>query len=335
MSITYKDSGVDIAKADQLVDHLKEINPSIGGFGGCFELSPFTGQMEAPMLVSGTDGVGTKLLIAQQMGIFDTLGIDLVAMSVNDILVCGALPLFFLDYLAVGKLDLEKSKELLAGVVEGCKESNCLLLGGETAELPDIYPPEEFDLAGFAVGIVDKPAAIDGSTICEEDVLIGLPSSGIHSNGYSLVRKIIEIADLDIHKEYTFTGSLLGKELLKPTRLYVKDLKDVIATRQIKGLAHITGGGIEGNLIRVLPEKVEAVVEKGSWDIPELFTFLQDAGKISDEVMYQVFNMGLGMIMVVGKNDASEIKSIMDGNQTPYCEIGSIRKAEQRGVVLK
>ncbi len=327
MNLTYKDSGVDIDTADKLVDYLKKINPSIGGFGGYFELLPHIKNMCEPILVSSTDGVGTKLLIAKKLGKLNTIGIDLVAMCVNDIITCGAKPLFFLDYYATGKLNLSESKEIIKGIVEGCRQSNISLVGGETAELPGLYVTGDFDLAGFAVGIADKRKIIDGKNIKPGDVIIGLKSNGIHSNGYSLVRKIIEFAKLDLNKKY-FSNLTLGEELLKPTKIYVKEVMQLLNNNiNVKGIAHITGGGIAGNLIRILPDNVAAKIEKNKIPLLPIFDFFKEKGNISTKEMFKVFNMGIGLIIIVTKTDLTKIPF-------EYHIIGEIYPSSERKVEL-
>jgi len=310
-SLTYRDAGVDIDAGDNLVERIKplakrtlrpEVMGGIGGFGALFEL---TGKYREPVLVSGTDGVGTKLKLAFQLNRHDTVGQDLVAMSVNDILVQGAEPLFFLDYFACGKLDVDTAADVVKGIATGCELAGCALIGGETAEMPGMYPAGEYDLAGFAVGAVEKSEIIDGSTIVPGDVVLGLASSGAHSNGYSLIRKIIEVAKPDLDAD--LDGRPLRDVVLEPTRIYVKPLLALMKSRAglVKGMAHITGGGITENVPRILGEHLAARIDAGSWRMPALFQWLQAAGKVADQEMYRVFNCGIGMVVIVAEEDAA------------------------------
>jgi len=313
--LTYDDAGVDIEKANKLVGVIKKIaqqtNRSgvigeIGGFGGLFALN--TSIYENPVLVSSTDGVGTKLKIAFSMNRHDTIGIDLVAMCVNDIAVQGAKPLFFLDYLSMGKLKTELASEIIKGIGEGCRQAGCALIGGETAEMPGFYQENEYDLAGFTVGIADNSKILDGSEIRVGDKLIGIASSGLHSNGYSLVRKIcFDILKLDHSTHIPELGKTIGEELLTPTRIYSETIHNIIKDLPVHGIAHITGGGIADNILRIIPKACDIVMRKGSWDIPPVFHFLQDSGKISDAEMMRTFNNGIGLIVVVPEQAASEI----------------------------
>ena len=309
-SLTYRDAGVDIDAGDALVDRIKpfakrtmrpEVMGGIGGFGALFEISK---KFKEPVLVSGTDGVGTKLKLAFQLNKHDTVGQDLVAMSVNDILVQGAEPLFFLDYFACGKLNVDTAATVVEGIARGCELSGCALIGGETAEMPSMYPDGEYDLAGFAVGAVEKSQIIDGSTIRPGDVVLGLASSGAHSNGYSLIRKIIEVSKPDL--EADFHGRKLKDVIMEPTRLYVKSLLALMETRSglVKGMAHITGGGLLENVPRVLADNLTAVLKKDAWEMPHLFQWLQQAGNVDAQEMYRVFNCGIGMVVIVAKEDA-------------------------------
>jgi phosphoribosylformylglycinamidine cyclo-ligase len=283
--VTYKEAGVDIKKAEKLVRSIKKLAPEIGGFSGLFPIE--LAKYKKPFLVASTDGVGTKLKIAQLVGKHDTVGIDLVAMGVNDVITCGAKPLFFLDYFATGKLELGVAQEVIKGIYKGCLESGCRLLGGETAEMPGFYKPGEYDLAGFCVGIVEEKEVIDGREIEPGDIIFGLPSSGLHSNGFSLVRKIFSEREL----------RSLSKELLKPTKIYVKDMLSVRSI--VRGIAHITGGGFTDNIPRILPQRCQALIYKGSWKVPEIFELIQKKGKIEEEEMFHTFNMGIGMILIV------------------------------------
>ena len=308
--LTYRDAGVDIDAGDALVERIKplakrtlrpEVLGGIGGFGALFELSR---KYREPVLVSGTDGVGTKLKLAFELNQHDTVGQDLVAMSVNDILVQGAEPLFFLDYFACGKLDVETAASVVSGIARGCELAGCALIGGETAEMPGMYPAGEYDLAGFAVGAVEKANIIDGSTIQPGDVVLGLASSGAHSNGYSLIRKIVERVRPDWNAD--FHGQPLRNALLAPTRIYVKPLLALIQSHPgvIKGMAHITGGGLVENIPRILKPDCVVHLEGGSWPRPSLFQWLQDAGNVSDAEMLRVFNCGVGMVVIVSSEQA-------------------------------
>jgi phosphoribosylformylglycinamidine cyclo-ligase len=314
-SLTYADAGVDIDKANSLVDSIKKIAKktnrpgvmgSIGGFGGLF--SPNLSNMEKPILVSSTDGVGTKLKIASLMDIHNTIGIDLVGMCVNDIAVQGAEPLFFLDYISMGMLDNEKAKAIIEGVAEGCRQARCALIGGETAEMPGMYSEGEYDIAGFSVGIVDDSKIVDGSEIRVGHKLIGLASTGLHSNGFSLVRKIC--FDVLKHKVDDYIedfGKTIGEELLTPTKIYSDIIQGIIKNITVHGFAHITGGGIDDNIVRVLPDACKAVLKTGSWDIPPIFNYLQKAGNIAEREMMRTFNNGIGLIAVVPEDKAQEL----------------------------
>lgn len=337
--ITYADAGVDIAKADRFVDQIKEMAKStftsrviggIGGFGGLYSLN--LQNISNPVLVSSTDGVGTKLKIAFMTKIHDTVGIDLVAMCVNDIAVLGAKPLFFLDYLAMGALDPKIAADLVQGIVTGCREAQCVLLGGETAEMPDFYRPNEYDLAGFAVGIVDNRRVIDGSDIGVGDRVVGIASSGLHANGFSLVRKIcFEVLQLGITDMVPPLEKPLGEALLTPTRIYVKTLQNLIKDSPIHGLAHITGGGVVGNVPRILPEPCGVLLYKDSWKVPPVFSFLQEAGGISDEEMLKTFNNGIGMVAVVPEEAVQDVLERLNGLQEKGCVIGEIIKRPEDG----
>jgi len=333
VSLSYRDAGVDIDAGDALVEAIKPfakrtmregVLGGIGGFGGLFEISK---KFKEPVLVSGTDGVGTKLKLAFELNRHDTVGIDLVAMSVNDILVQGAEPLFFLDYFACGKLDVATATAVVKGIALGCEQSGCALLGGETAEMPGMYPDGEYDLAGFAVGAVEKSQIIDGSKIVPGDVVLGLASSGIHSNGYSLVRKIIEVAKPDL--EADFHGRKLSDVLMAPTRLYVKPLLALMASMEVKGLVHITGGGLVENIPRVLQENLTAVLDGKSWTMPPLFQWLQQHGGVADHEMHRVFNCGIGMTVIVSKENAdAAMAQLQAAGETVY-RIGEIRAREE------
>ena len=329
---TYKDAGVDIDAGNRFVEMIKplvkstmrpEVMADIGGFGGLFSLN--TDKYKNPTLVSGTDGVGTKLKLAFMLDKHDTVGIDLVAMCVNDIIVQGAEPLFFLDYFATGKLAPEKAAEVVKGIAVGCNLAGCALIGGETAEMPGMYPKGEYDLAGFTVGVVDRDDLIDGSTIHEGDVLIGLASSGLHSNGYSLARKIIiEQLNLPLDQPAQGMDIALGEALLTPTKIYVKSILNLIRDFKLKGMAHITGGGLLENIPRVLPKHCKAILNKGSWQIPALFDLLREGGNIDELEMYRTFNNGIGMVLVVTKNDVDDILSRLRGLGETATVIGKI-----------
>ncbi|MBX9902463.1 MAG: phosphoribosylformylglycinamidine cyclo-ligase, partial [Burkholderiaceae bacterium] len=329
VSLSYADAGVDMVAGDALVDAIKPfakrtmregVMAGIGGFGAMFEVSK---KYKEPVLVSGTDGVGTKLKLAFHLNRHDTVGIDLVAMSVNDILVQGAEPLFFLDYFACGKLDVATATDVIKGIALGCEQAGCALIGGETAEMPSMYPEGEYDLAGFAVGAVEKSKIIDGSKIVPGDVILGLASSGIHSNGFSLVRKIIDVANPDLNAD--FHGRSLADALIAPTRIYVKPLLALMERFDIKGMAHITGGGLVENVPRVLGDHLTAVLQRDTWDMPPLFTWLQQHGGVADAEMHRVFNCGIGMVVIVAPEIAQEaIQQLTAAGETVY-QIGSIR----------
>lgn len=295
--VTYKESGVNIAAGDELVERLRKICPEIGGFSGLYPLGD-------NYLVAGTDGVGTKLKLAFEMDCHDTVGIDLVAMSVNDILTVGAKPLFFLDYFATSKLNVEKAEKVLKGIVAGCKESSCILLGGETAEMPGFYKDEEYDLAGFAVGIVSKKELIDGKTIQVGDLLIGIPSNGLHSNGFSLVREILNRNEISLESPFDHSERSIGEILLAPTCIYASQIFKIYEHWKIKGMAHITGGGIIDNVPRMFSPGLGALIDKKRWKVPSIFRWLQARGDVSEEEMYRTFNMGLGMIICLSPRDA-------------------------------
>ena len=315
--LSYKDAGVDIDAGDALVERIKPLArrtlrdgvlAGIGGFGALFEVPR---RYREPVLVAGTDGVGTKLRVAFALDGHDTVGIDLVAMSVNDILVQGAEPLFFLDYFACGKLDVDTAARVVGGIATGCEQAGCALIGGETAEMPDMYPPGEYDLAGFAVGVVEKSRVIDGRSIAPGDVVLGLASSGAHSNGYSLIRRVVERVHgrLDapaMHDD--FDGRSLAQAVLAPTRIYVRPMLALIAAGRVKGIAHITGGGLVENVPRILPDRCQAVLHRESWPQPPLFGWLQRHGGIDAAEMHRVFNCGVGMVVVV---EAAEVDTAL------------------------
>ncbi|MBA0715143.1 hypothetical protein Golax_014065 [Gossypium laxum] len=318
--LTYKDAGVDIDAGSELVRRIAKMAPGIGGFGGLYPLGD-------SFLVAGTDGVGTKLKLAFETGIHETIGIDLVAMSVNDIVTSGAKPLFFLDYFATSHLDVDLAEKVIKGIVDGCQQSDCALLGGETAEMPDFYAKGEYDLSGFAVGIVKKDSVIDGKNIVAGDVLIGLPSSGVHSNGFSLVRRVLAHSGLSLKDQLPGAAVTLGEALMAPTVIYVKQVLDIIGKGGVKGIAHITGGGFTDNIPRVFPEGLGAVIYKDSWNVPAVFKWIQQAGKIEDAEMSRTFNMGIGMVLVVSKEASQRILEDANGAYTAY-RIGEVVNGE-------
>ncbi len=342
--ITYKDAGVDIDTGNELANKYTKLMESTfgsgvvrndGGFGGLFSLKGLTGQcdffsrfMDEPILVAGADGVGTKLKLAFMLNKHDTVGIDLVAMSVNDVLVQGAQPLFFLDYIGTGKCKKETMLGIVTGVAEGCRQSGCALLGGETAEMPGFYPEGEYDLAGFAVGIVEKSVLLDGSKVSSGDVILGLASSGLHSNGFSLARKaLFEVGGFNIDSKIDGLNISLGEALLEPTRIYVKPVMkalDLGETAPIHGLVHITGGGITENTPRILPANCNAEIKLDSWEKPAIFDVIQKAGNIADDEMYRVFNMGIGMLVICPEESAQTIKAALKENGEEAVEIGKV-----------
>lgn len=339
---TYKDAGVNIEEGYKAVNLIKglaretfdsNVITDIGSFGSMYLLN--IGSSEY-ILVSGTDGVGTKLKIAFYLDKHDTVGIDCVAMCVNDILCHGAKPLFFLDYVACGKLNSSKVASIVKGIAEGCKMAGCSLVGGETAEMPGFYKEDEYDLAGFAVGIVEKRKAVYGKDVNTGDVLIGLASSGVHSNGYSLVRKVFGIDENPkvLEKTYEELEMSLGEELLKPTRIYVKPVLKVLEKVNVKGIAHITGGGFFENIPRAFPKGYSAVIEKGSWKVPAIFRLIQEHGKVEEREMFSTFNMGIGMVLIVSKEDVDLTLEILEQEKVNAWVIGTIQKGED-GVVLK
>ncbi|KJH68511.1 phosphoribosylformylglycinamidine cyclo-ligase [Chromobacterium violaceum] len=332
-SLSYRDAGVDIDAGDALVENIKpfakrtmrpEVLGGIGGFGALVEISK---KYKEPVLVSGTDGVGTKLKLAFDWNRHDTVGIDLVAMSVNDILVQGAEPLFFLDYFACGKLDVAQATEVIKGIAAGCEQAGCALTGGETAEMPGMYPAGEYDLAGFAVGVVEKSKVISGRDIIPGDVVLGLASNGVHSNGYSLVRKIIDRAQPEL--DAPFDGDkTLRDAVIAPTRIYVKPLLKLMETLPVKGMAHITGGGITENTPRVLPDNTVAQIDAASWQLPKLFQWLQREGNVDIQEMYRTFNCGIGMVVVVAPEHAEQALALLrEAGETVY-RIGQVRERQ-------
>jgi phosphoribosylformylglycinamidine cyclo-ligase len=335
---TYRAAGVDIDAGEELVERIKprvkrslrrEVLGGIGGFGALVEI-PLE-RYKRPVLVSGTDGVGTKLRLAIDTGRHDTVGIDLVAMCVNDVVVQGAEPLFFLDYYATGALDVNVAERVIAGIVEGCVQAGCALVGGETAEMPGMYHGKDYDLAGFSVGVVEKDRIIDGSRTAPGDVVLGLPSSGPHSNGFSLIRKILEISGAQVAAPVQ--GTPLIDRLMAPTRIYVKPLLELMAEIEVHGVAHITGGGLVDNVPRVLPDGLEAVLERRAWSRDPVFEWLQREGRVADGEMYRVFNCGIGMTLQVGRADADRAMSILNQAGQPALVIGEVR-AGTRGLVI-
>ena len=338
----YKNAGVDIEAGYKSVELMKkhvaatmrpEVLTGIGGFSGAFSMEAFK-NMEKPTLVSGTDGVGTKLKLAFLMDKHDTVGIDCVAMCVNDIACAGGEPLFFLDYIACGKNVPERIATIVSGVAEGCLQAGAALIGGETAEMPGFYPVDEYDLAGFAVGIVDEKNLITGAGIKPGDVLVGMASSGVHSNGFSLVRKVFTMKEKYMNTHFESLGRTLGEALIEPTKIYVKALRTVKeAGVNIKGCSHITGGGFYENIPRMLPEGVRAVVEKDSYEVPAIFKLLQEKGGLEEKMMYNTYNMGLGMVLALDGNQAGQaMEAIRAAGETPYI-VGHV-EAGERGVVL-
>lgn len=328
--LSYRDAGVNIDAGNLLVDRIKpfaqrtwrpEILAGIGGFGALFEVPQ---KYRNPVLVSGTDGVGTKLKVAFQFNQHDSIGIDLVAMSVNDILVQGAEPLFFLDYFACGSLNVDTATRVVQGIAAGCEQAGCALIGGETAEMPGMYPENEYDLAGFAVGIVEKSSIINGSTISENDIILGIASNGAHSNGFSLIRKIIEKHPVDLNTK--LGNSTLLKAIMAPTRIYVKPVLELIRQLPVKGLAHITGGGLLENIPRILPTGMMAYVQKNAWQIPLLFDWLQRQGNVAEEEMFRVFNCGIGMALVVAPEHADEAMAVLQACGETVWRIGHIKQ---------
>ena len=334
--LSYRDAGVDIDAGDRLVENIKPfakrtlrkgVLAGIGGFGALFEIA--RKRYREPVLVAGTDGVGTKLKLAFELNRHATIGIDLVAMSVNDILTHGAEPLFFLDYYACGRLDVATATKVIKGIAEGCRQAGCALIGGETAEMPGMYPAGEYDLAGFAVGVVEKSRIMDGSGIAEGDVVIGLASSGAHSNGYSLIRKIIAMKGVDLSAK--FHGRALSEVILEPTRIYVKPVLKLVRSIAVKGLAHITGGGLLENVPRILPARLAARIERAAWNLPHLFQWLKQEGGIADAELYRVFNCGIGMVAVVGAAEAGAALKTLRAAGGSAWRIGRVVRREKNG----
>lgn len=336
--IDYRQAGVDIEAGETAVERIKglarstfrpEVLQGLGGFAGLFALN--LKSCREPVLVAGCDGVGTKLKLAFATGKHDTVGIDCVAMCVNDILVQGAEPLFFLDYLAVGKLDPQQAEEVVAGVAEGCRQAGCALLGGEMAEMPGFYPPGEYDIAGFAVGMADRACVVDGSKISPGDAVIGLASTGLHSNGYSLVRKVLlEQAGLALDVVPPGLNVPLADELLRPTRIYVQAVLSLLKRYTLKGMAHITGGGLPGNLPRILPQGVQAEIREGSWPVPPVFTLIRELGPVRIEEMYRTFNMGIGFVLIAPSEQAEAIIADLAQEDVPAWVIGQICSGNKR-----
>ena len=343
---TYKSAGVDIDIANKFVDRIKplikttarkEVLAGIGGFGGLFHLD--SAKLKNPILVSSTDGVGTKLKIAQLVNKHDTIGIDLVAMSVNDVVVQGAEPLFFLDYLSTGKIDLEKSVQIVDGIVQGCIQAGCTLLGGETAEMPGFYKKGEYDLAGFCVGVVESDKLIDGSAISINDRGIGLASSGLHSNGFSLARKVLlEKGKLGINDRVSGLDRTIGLELLEPTRIYVKSLLNLFKSFNVKGIVHVTGGGFYDNIPRIIPQSCRCVINKNSWDMPPIFNVIREMGNIEEREMFRVFNMGIGMMIIVSEKECQgileQLKMLALGEKAYLIGVVERREENQDQVIL-
>jgi len=341
-SLTYKDAGVDIDAGNYLVDRIKsvaaktrrpEVMSSLGGFGALCEIP---GHYKQPVLVSGTDGVGTKLKLAMEFGIHNTIGIDLVAMCVNDLVVTGAEPLQFLDYYATGKLDVNVAADVVEGIGKGCELAGCALVGGETAEMPGMYEDGDYDLAGFCVGVVEKSKIIEGTSVHAGDKLVALPSSGVHSNGYSLVRKVLEARNINAQEE-KLGDKTLAEALLEPTRIYVKPILQLLKNVEVRALAHITGGGILENLPRVMPASTKAVVDLNSWELPEVFKWLQEQANIDDTEMMRTFNCGVGMILVIPAREAEAAIDLLTATGEKPFIIGEIvhRDDEEEQVELK
>ena len=344
-SLSYKDAGVDIDAGDALVQRIKSVAKAttrpevVGGLGGFGALCRIPTGYKSPLLVSGTDGVGTKLKLALQLNRHDTIGIDLVAMCVNDLLVCGAEPLFFLDYYATGKLDVDTAATVVAGIGDGCKLANCALIGGETAEMPGMYQDEDYDLAGFCVGVVEEEEVITGKNVAEGDALIALGSAGAHSNGYSLVRKVIEVSGIDVtSSDKTLDGMPIQDALMAPTRIYVQAvqaLQKALGNENLHAMSHITGGGLTDNLPRVLPENLAASIDTQSWQFSELFTWLQENGNIDTREMYRTFNCGVGFVIVVPQDKAEQAIEVLTAAGESAWQIGSMVSRDADAVVYR
>lgn len=339
--IDYRKAGVDIEAGEKAVERIKglarstfrpEVLQGLGGFGGLF--APDLKDLHEPVLVAGCDGVGTKLKLAFAVGRHNTVGIDCVAMCVNDILVQGAEPLFFLDYLAVGKLLPAQVEEIISGVAEGCRQAGCALLGGEMAEMPGFYPPGEYDMAGFAVGLVNRSAIVDGSGVSAGDAVIGLASNGLHSNGYSLARKVlIEEAGLMLNDTHPVFGLTLAEEMLKPTCIYVKPVLEALKNFQVKGMAHITGGGLPGNLPRMLPGDLQVELETAAWPLPAIFTLISELGPVSRKEMFRTFNMGIGYCLIIPDEQAGGMIDYFTGKDIPAFRIGRVAGGQEKVVI--
>ena len=338
--LSYEDAGVSIDEGNRLVDKIKplakstsrpEVLTGLGGFGALFELP--VNKYKEPVLVSGTDGVGTKLKLAFELGNHETIGIDLVAMCVNDLVVGGAEPLFFLDYYATGKLNADQAEAVVKGIAKGCTQSGCALVGGETAEMPGMYQGEEYDLAGFCVGVVEKQKIVTGKKVSQGDVLIALSSSGVHSNGYSLVRKIL--ADSHTSLDMPFEKSTVGEVLLKPTRIYVKSILALLKQVDVHAISHITGGGFSENIPRVLPDNMCAVIDLKSWEFPEVFAWLQQKGNIEQHEMFRTFNCGVGMVLVVSSEQKAKALSLLECLGEDAWELGFIEEGPSQQAVVR
>lgn len=341
-SLSYRDAGVNIDTGNEFVEKIKSsvasthrpgVMGSLGGFGGLFELP--TDRYQQPVLVSGTDGVGTKLKLAIELNRHNTIGIDLVAMCVNDILVLGAEPLYFLDYYATGELNTEIAASVVEGIAEGCRQSNAALIGGETAEMPGMYNKGDYDLAGFCVGVVEKQKIIDGSKVKAGNAMIAIASSGPHSNGYSLIRKIIEVSQADINAAFGNNNQTLGEALLAPTRIYVKAIHQLLEKFDIHAMAHITGGGLLENIPRVLPDNTQAIIDKDSWQLPAVFQWLQENGNVENNEMYRTFNCGVGMVLIAEADDAENIVALLNQNNEHAWLLGSIATGDCKQVIFK
>jgi phosphoribosylformylglycinamidine cyclo-ligase len=337
----YREAGVDISAADRAKDRIKVLArgtfnagvlSEIGSFGGMFR--PDLGRYREPVLVSSTDSVGTKIKVAILAGVHDTVGYDIVAHCVNDILVQGAVPLFFLDYLAVGRIDVDRVEAIVRGVARGCSELGCPLVGGETAQMPDVYAPDDYDLAGFIVGVVEREQALTGAAVRAGDVLLGLPSAGLHTNGYTLARKVLfDTMGHRVDTEVPELGGTVGAALLAPHRAYLSPLEPLLERRKIRALVHITGGGFPGNVPRVLPEGLGARIHKGSWEVPALFRLIQKGGGVSEDEMYRTFNMGIGMVVIVSPEDHHDVEHSLERRGETSFVIGSV--VQGAGVVLE
>ncbi|WP_270182732.1 phosphoribosylformylglycinamidine cyclo-ligase [Alkalihalobacillus sp. CinArs1] len=336
MADAYRSAGVDIEAGYEAVNRMKThvnktVRPGVmgglGGFGGMFDLSEL--PYEKPVLISGTDGVGTKLMLAIQMDKHDTIGIDCVAMCVNDVVAQGAEPLYFLDYIATGKLKPERIEEIVKGVADGCSTAGCALIGGETAEMPDMYQENDYDLAGFTVGAVEKSKLIQPTDVMEGDVLVGLASNGIHSNGFSLVRKVVKENNMDLNQTFDQLGTTLGEVLLAPTRIYVKPVLNVLESYPVHGVAHITGGGFEENIPRMLPEGLTAQIDYGSWPVPPIFDLIEKKGNLSRREMFTTFNMGIGMVLSVPASEAVNVIKQLEKDGEQAFVIGRVTKGDQ------